>query len=94
MSKRTYDITGGLEPLERLAVAIIRQAVDDWRETKYQMQQVKRGCSEWERLRCSLYSIEGFFVSDWGGMLTYDQGKRLLRQLKKGESFAWQQNKS
>ena len=80
-----YDIDKGLTPYERLAAAIVRQAVLDFYETKAYMSELKRGGSAWEKQRCNLYLIEKWFLSDWCCALTYGQNEELLRRVKKGE---------
>lgn len=79
------DTSRGLSPHERLAVAIVQQAVQDYYDTEREMNYCKRGGAPWERERCKLYLLEQWFLGDWCGALTYGNGEVLLRYIKRGE---------
>ena len=80
-----YDIGGDLKPYERLAVAIVKQAVQDYYDTQLEIKILRPRSVAWERKRCNLYLLENWFLGDWCGALTYGNGENLLRLLKKGE---------
>lgn len=82
-----YEIDKGLNPYERLAAAIVRQAVDDWRDTSFKVSLLRQGGIAWERERCNLYLLERWFLGDWCSMLTYGNGEVLLDMLKRGIDF-------
>lgn len=82
-----YDISSGLNPYERLAAAIVRQAICDWRLTIAEMDNYRKGSAAWERERCNLYLLEQWFLGRWCAMLTYGNGEALLDMLKRGIEF-------
>lgn len=82
-----YDIGGSLQPYERLAAAIVRQAMEDWHTTALEMNSYKHGGAAWERERCNLYLLEKWFLGDWCDALTYGNGELLLEMLKRGIEF-------
>ena len=76
----------GLKPCERLAAAIVRQAVEDYNELKttprdrlYWMERIK--------LDSQISQLEKWFLSDWCDALTYGNGELLLEMLKRGIEF-------
>lgn len=89
MVKSKDEHIGG-EPYEKLANAIILQAVKDWR-TAY------RACRRSYRdtvSRNHMYECESFFRSNWFKTLTNGNidGKKLVQALKEQEDEKW--NKS
>ena len=66
------------DPYERLANAIILQAVDDYRAA---LKAVKRNPNDREAMDEAL-SIERFFRSGWYGTLTSIDGEYLIRRLQ------------
>lgn len=89
MGKTKGECIGG-EPYEKLANAIILQAVKDWR-TAY------RACRRSYRdtvSRNHMYECESFFRSNWFKTLTNGNidGKKLVQALKEQEDEKW--NKS
>lgn len=61
---------------ERLAVAIVELAARDYRKAIKQAQ--KKG-----RHPVGVRSIERFFLSDYGHLLTFGRGEEIWRRLKK-----------
>ena len=82
-----YDADKGLTPYERLAAAIVRQAMEDWHTTALEMNSYRKGGAAWERERCNLYLLEKWFLGDWCDALTYGNGELLLEMLKRGIEF-------
>ena len=66
------------DPYERLANAIVLQAVDDYRKA---LKAVKRNPSSREAIDEAL-SIERFFRSGWYSTLTSIDGEYLIRRLQ------------
>lgn len=67
-----------MDPYERLANAIILQAVKDWRGAMVRLRKRPNNHdAEWIR-----NETEKFFLSGWFGVLTKLDGKALLRKLK------------
>ncbi len=74
-----------ITPYERLAAAIVKQAVEDYHSAQERMGQARRGGAVYERERCEMYLLEKWFYSDWCGALTFGNGEKVLRCAKKGE---------
>lgn len=74
-----------ITPYERLAAAIIKQAAEDYHRAQERVSKSKRGCDVYERERCTMYLLEKWFYSDWCGALTFGNGEKILRCVKKGE---------
>ena len=74
-----------ITPYERLAAAIVKQAAEDYHSAQERVRQAKRGGAVYERERCDMYLLEKWFYSDWCGALTFGNGERILRSVKKGE---------
>ena len=79
------NIQHDLLPYERLAAAIVKQAIQDYVELRYKQDELRFGSIPWERARCNTYLLEKWFLSDWCGMLTYGHGEILLDKIKRGE---------
>lgn len=80
-NERDHDLT----PYERLAVAIVRQAVEDYYDFKRRRDEYRYGSAGWERMRCEMYLLEQWFAGRWCGLLTFDNGEEIFRLVKKGE---------
>lgn len=66
------------DPYEDLAIAIVVQAVKDWRDAVKELKKWPRdGDSRAVKREC-----EEFFLSDWFGRLTGMDGVYFLRKLK------------
>lgn len=66
------------EPYKELTVAIIMQAVKDYRSAA---RKYKKGIDK-ERNQATMDEIESFICSEWFGVLTDIEPKILLRKLK------------
>lgn len=70
---------------ELLAVAIVKQAIDDWHAARLRVLGCRKGGVPWEKARCDMYIVETWFLGRWCGMLTFGHGEEILEKLKKGE---------
>ena len=66
------------DPYERLANAIILQAVTDYRAA---LKRIKRKPEDWETIDEAL-RVESFFRSGWYSQLTAVDGEYLIRRLQ------------
>ena len=66
------------DPYERLANAIILQAVTDYRAA---LKQIKRKPEDWETIDEAM-RVESFFRSGWYSQLTAVDGEYLIRRLQ------------
>ena len=66
------------DPYEDLALAIVMQAVKDWREAIYELKKWPRD----DDSRKVKNECEQFILSDWFGRLTGVSGAFILRKLK------------
>lgn len=80
-----YDISGDQHPWQRLANAIVEQAVHDYRKEwelyKRRYRRNPKG-KDLEEVLNRMRVIEKFFYSKWYGALTDLDGEYLLRLLK------------
>lgn len=67
-----------MDPYEKLANAIILQAVKDYRATRRKLKRNPRN----HLAQAEADSIERFFRSPWYGCLTEVDGEMLIRKLK------------
>ena len=67
-----------MDPYEKLANAIILQAVKDYRAARRKLKRNPRN----HLAQAEIDSIERFFRSSWYGCLTEVEGEMLIRKLK------------
>ena len=70
------------DPYEKLANAIILQAVRDWREARHKLKKRPKN----EDAKLMIEDCEAFFRSEYFNLLTTLDGERLLRKLKEEDS--------
>ena len=70
------------DPYEKLANAIILQAVRDWREARHKLKKRPKN----EDAKLMIEDCEAFFRSEYFNLLTKLDGERLLRKLKEEDS--------
>ena len=71
------------ELYEKLATAIILQAVEDWRKSVKALKKRSR-CAPAMEMKDE---CEQFFLSEWFGVLTSVDGNMILRKLKQEEGI-------
>lgn len=70
-----------IDPYERLANAIILQAVKDYRTARKKLKRYPKN----KDAKLMIEDCEKFFRSDWFGVLTSVDGQMLLRKLQEEE---------
>ena len=73
---------------ENLAIAVVLQALEDYRDTCLRLRKRPDLKSQEKRRR----SLEGFFSSRWCARLTGMDVKKIASEIKKGEQEVWQPN--
>lgn len=70
-------------PVERLRIAILYFALQDYQDAYKAMRREKRNGEKWNSACCEMLSIERFFLSDWGAIVSNNMGEKLLELAKK-----------
>lgn len=78
--------------LDEIAIAVVKQAVDDYRELK------RRGVAETEeiydcKINISIKEVKEFFKSKWAELLTLDNAEYIFNRVQKECEEGWQENK-
>ena len=74
------------DPYDELAVAIIEQAIDDYRRLSRNLS-AESSTLEKRRIEDELKTIASFFLSDWYNILSNGEKGPLILQLLKQEVF-------
>lgn len=72
--------TADLSPWQKLANAIVEQAVDDYRKARARL---KANPMTADRADCEIRQLERFFRSSWFEVLTDVDGRTVLARLRK-----------
>lgn len=68
--------------LDNLAIAVVAQAVEDYRELK--RQGVEETAEIYDcKIHISIKEIKKFFKSSWAGLLTFDNAEYIFNRVQK-----------